>query len=377
VPGTPGYELAVPNQTINLIWAGLDGVLGNGDDKTFSTTTDSNGRFTFGVLPSGLYRLDAPTTVNSIVQFGELRMRIDTDGGTLGQVQVTLGEGATAQANSGYVELNDAPVNSLPGFQSGLEDTPLAIGGISVSDVDAERNPDVNGRAIQVTLTVTHGTLSLTGPTTGVTVTGAGTTTLVLVGRLADINATLTGLSYLGNLNFNGSDFLEVVTSDLGNYGDFDGNGIPGQLSDARTDSDFLVINLDPVNDAPVAVNDNASATEAGGTNNRVPGVDPRGNLLDNDTDVDIATNGDVLNVISVISPLGQTLSLPNIGAIEIAGRYGKLVLSANGAYQYIIDNNNAEVQALRLAGDQLTEVFNYTISDIGLGGDPLQSSAT
>ncbi|RWU19039.1 adhesin [Pseudomonas alkylphenolica] len=377
VPGTPAYELAIPNQTINLIWAGLDGVLGNGDDKTFTTTTDSNGRFTFGVLPSGLYRLDAPTTVNSIVQFGELRMRIDTDGGTLGQVQVTLGEGSTAQANSGYVELNDAPVNSLPGFQSGLEDTPLAIGGISVSDVDAERNPNVNGRAIQVTLTVTHGVLSLTGSTTGVTVTGAGTTTLVLVGRLADINATLAGLSYLGNLNFNGNDFLEVVTSDLGNYGDFDGNGIPGQLSDARTDRDFLVINLAPVNDAPVAVNDNASATEAGGTNNRVPGVDPRGNLLDNDTDVDIATNGDVLNVISVTSPLGQTLSLPNIGAIEIAGRYGKLVLSANGAYQYIIDNNNAEVQALRLAGDQLTEVFSYRISDIGLGGAPLQSGAT
>ncbi|MEE1864922.1 VCBS domain-containing protein [Pseudomonas auratipiscis] len=377
VPGTPAYELAIANQTIKLIWAGVDGVLGNGDDKTFSTTTDSNGRFIFGVLPSGLYRVDAPTTVNSISQFGELRIRIDTDGSTLGQVRVTLGEGSAQQANSGYVEVNDAPVNTLPGSQSGNEDAPLAIPGISVSDVDAERNPNVNGRAIQVTLTVTHGTLSLTGAATGVTVSGTGTTALVLLGRIADINAALASLSYLGNLNFNGVDSLQVQTTDLGNYGDFDGNGIPGQPTDARTDTDLLVINLDPVNDAPIANPDTATAVEAGGTNNQLDGIDPRGNVLDNDTDVDIATNGDVLNVISVTSPLGVTLALTDIGAIEIAGRYGKLVLSAHGAYEYIVDNNNAQVQALRLAGDQLTEVFSYTIADIGLGGPPLQSTSS
>ncbi|WP_264158916.1 VCBS domain-containing protein [Metapseudomonas lalkuanensis] len=377
VPGTPAYELAIANQTINLIWAGKDGVLGNGDDKTFTTTTNANGRFSFGVLPSGLYRIDAPTTVNSIAQFGELRVRIDTDGGTLGQVRVTLGEGATQQANSGYVEINDAPVNSLPGFQQGLEDTPLAIPGISVSDVDAERDPNVNGRAIQVSLEVLRGTLSLTGATTGVTVTGAGTANLVLVGRIADINAALAGLRYLGNQDFNGVDFLEVVTNDLGNYGDFNGNGIPGELADARTDRDFLVIRLDPVNDAPNAVNDDATALEAGGTANIIAGIDPRGNLLDNDTDIDIATNGDQLNVISVTSPLGVVVTVPALGPVEVLGRYGKLVIQANGAYQYIVDNANPEVQALRLASQQLTENFTYVISDIGIGGPPLQSSAT
>ena len=375
-PGTPGYDLAIANQTINLIWAGTDGLLGTADDKTFSTTTDGNGRFTFGVLPSGLYRLDAPTTVTSLSQFGELRMRIDTDGGTLGQVSVTLGEGSSQQANSGYVEVNDAPVNSLPGFQQGLEDTPLAIGGISVSDVDAERDPDINDRAIQVTLSVTHGTLSLTGATTGVTVSGSGPRELVLVGRIADINAALAGLSYLGDQDFNGNDFLTVLTNDLGNYGDFDGNGIPGQPTDAREDRDFLVIFLEPVNDKPDAVNDLATAVEAGGTDNQVIGTDPRGNLLDNDTDIDLTTNREALNVISVTSPLGVVLALPSLGSIEVIGKYGKLVISADGAYQYIVDNNNAEVQALRQAGDSLTEVFNYTIADIGIGGPPLQDSA-
>jgi VCBS repeat-containing protein len=376
VPGTPAYELAIANQTINLVWAGNDGVFGNTDDKTFTTTSNANGRFSFGVLPSGLYRIDAPGTVNSVAQFGELRVRIDTDGGTLGQVRVTLGEGATQQANSGYVEINDAPVNSLPGFQQGLEDSPLAIPGISVSDVDAERDPNVNGRAIQVSLEVLRGALSLTGATTGVTVTGAGTTNLVLVGRIADINAALAGLRYLGNQNFNGVDFLEVVTSDLGNYGDFNGNGIPGELADARTDRDFLVIRLDPVNDAPNAVDDNATALEAGGTGNRTPGIDPRGNLLDNDTDIDIITNGDRINVISVTSPLGVVVSVPAVGSVEVLGRYGKLVIQANGAYQYIVDNDNPAVQALRLASQQLTENFTYVIADIGIGGPPLQDSA-
>ncbi|AYF86679.1 DUF4347 domain-containing protein [Pseudomonas sp. DY-1] len=375
-PGTPAYELAIANQTINLIWAGNDGVFGSGDDKTFTTTTNANGRFSFGVLPSGLFRIDAPNTVNSIAQFGELRIRIDTDAGTLGQVQVTLGEGVTQQANSGYVELNDAPVNTLPGFQQGREDTPLAISGISVSDIDAERDPVVASRAIEVNLNVLHGTLTLTGPTTGVTVTGAGTTNLVLLGRIADINAALAGVSYLGNLDFNGVDFLEVLTNDLGNYGDFNGNGIPGELADARTDSDFLVIRLDPVNDAPNAVDDNATAVEAGGTANRLPGIDPRGNLLSNDTDIDIGTNGDQIFVVSVTSPLGVVVPLPALGSVEVFGRYGKLVLQSNGAYQYIIDNANPEVQALRQAGDQLNESFTYVISDIGLGGPPLQSSA-
>nr|WP_144276999.1 VCBS domain-containing protein [Pseudomonas resinovorans] len=377
VPGTPAYELAIPNQAINLVWAGNDGVFGNADDRTFGTTTDANGRFSFGVLPSGLFRINAPGTVNSIAQFGELRIRIDTDRGTLGQVQVTLGEGATQQANSGYVEINDAPVNTLPGFQQGAEDTPRAIPGIRVSDIDAERDPDVNSRAIQVTLTVTHGTLSLTGATTGVTVTGAGTASLVLVGRIANLNTALAGLSYLGNLNFNGNDFLEVLTNDLGNYGDFNGNGIPGELADARTDRDFLVINLTPVNDPPVAVDDNAAALEAGGTDNRTPGIDPRGNVLANDTDVDIGTNGDQLRVVSVTSPLNVLVTIPAVGPAEIIGRYGRLVLQADGAYQYFVDNDNAEVQALRLATDQLTEVFTYVVSDIGIGGAPLQDTAT
>ncbi|MDG1582352.1 VCBS domain-containing protein [Pseudomonas sp. GOM6] len=364
-------------QTVTLNWAGADGIFGNADDRSYSSETDSNGQFLFGVLPAGLYRIDAPATITNLSSFGQLNIRIDSDGGTLSQISVTLGEGSTAQADSGYVQLNDAPVNSLPGGPlTGDEDTPLAIGGISVSDVDAELDPVVADRAIQVTLSVQQGTLSFTGATTDVTVTGAGTASLVLVGRIADINAALTGLSYQGNPDFNGNDTLQVLTSDLGNYGDFDGNGIPGEASDALTDLDTVTITLSPVNDAPAANDDNATAIEAGGTFNSLPGIDPRGNLLDNDTDVDIATNGDQLNVTQVTSSTGS-VSIPTSGTVDVIGTYGTLRIAADGSYQYLLNNDDPRVQALRQNGDTLNESFSYTIRDSGIGGTALTSSAT
>ncbi|MEK1906893.1 MAG: adhesin, partial [Pseudomonas sp.] len=135
-------------QTVTLTWAGADGNLSTtGDNATFSTTTDANGQYSFGVLPSGLYRIDTPTgTINYPQPVGDLRVRIDSDGSTLGQIVVTLGEGVQQNANAGYVEQNDAPVNTVPGTQSGSEDTPLSITGISVADVDANRDPNTAGR---------------------------------------------------------------------------------------------------------------------------------------------------------------------------------------------------------------------------------------
>ncbi len=363
IPDGPGLA----GQTVTLTWAGADGRLDTtADNLQFSTVTDSNGRYHFGVLPLGVYRIDAPAGVVSYPQpLGDLRVRIDSDGGTLGQMLITLGNADTQSANAGYVEQNDAPVNSLPGTQQGLEDVPLAIGGISVADIDAERNPDAAARTISVTLSVLNGTLSLANSLPGVTVTGANSNSLTLSGRLADVNSVLASLLYLGNANFNGTDTLTVHSNDQGNYGDADGDGIPGTPGDALTDTDSLQIILDPVNDAPVAVDDTATAVEAGGTRNNVKGIDPRGNLLGNDSDVDIATNGDRLRVISVGLQNGSGLQTPVNGLVVITGQYGRLVVASNGAYQYIVDNDNPQVEALRLAGQTLTERFDYLISDL------------
>ncbi|SDS85165.1 VCBS repeat-containing protein [Halopseudomonas sabulinigri] len=357
-PDGPGLA----GQTVNLTWAGLDGNLDTTDDNlTFSTTTDANGQYQFGILPAGIYRLDTPTDTISYPQpLGDLRVRIDTDGGTLGQIQVTLGEGSTSNADAGYVQQNDAPVNSLPGTQNGLEDVPFTLDPLSISDVDAGTG------SLQITLSVLHGTLTLAPGASlpgNLQIAGNGSATLTLGGTVDDLNAALAALIYQGNLNYNGEDTLTMVTSDLGNFGDANGNGIPGESGDALIDQDNLLIQLEAVNDDPIANNDAAEAVEAGGTDNDVTGVNPRGNLLSNDTDVDIATNDDVLRLISVSSG-SSSVTVPATGSITLTGQYGDLVVEANGSYQYLVRNDDPEVQAL-LAAQSLSEQFSYQISDI------------
>ena len=380
-PDGPGLA----NQQVDLIWAGLDGIFDTGDEKTFSTTTDLNGQFIFGVLPAGLYRIDSPEDINSPAAFGDLHIRIDTDGTDLGQINITLGEADSQQANSGYVELNDAPTIAAPDSQTVNEDQAALITGITVADVDAERDPDTDSRDIQVTLTVKHGTLFLSGTTTGVVVTGANSNTLVLQGRIDAINAALTSLNYLSDLNYNTADpaldgeFLTIDVNDLGNYGDFNDNGIPGETDDERTATDRIDIIVNAVNDAPTAVVDEAIAVEAGGTDNRLPGVNPTGNLTDNDLDPDLITNPNIedLDLVSVAFD-GVTTNVPaNGNTVEIKGKYGSLFVDISGAYQYVVDNDNLEVQALRISGQTLTEVFDYTISDQGNPTATANSSST
>src|SRR5207302_1309772 len=76
------------------------------------------------------------------------------------------------------------------------------------------------------------------------------------------------------------------------------------------TSSASLTITIHGANDNPVAVDDAASATEAGGVANGTAGVDPTGNVLTNDTDVD---SGDTKTVTKVNSSAG------NVGAV-VAG---------------------------------------------------------
>ena len=105
---------------------------------------------------------------------------------------------------------NSAPINTIPGPQSGTEDTGLVF---SEANGNAIAVSDVDGGLLTVTLSAGNGTLTLAS-STGVTVDGDGTATVVLSGSSTDINAALDGLVYRGGLNFEGSDTLSVVTSD-------------------------------------------------------------------------------------------------------------------------------------------------------------------
>ncbi len=134
---------------------------------------------------------------------------------------------------------NDTPVNTVPSaVQHVDQDSTLVFGtaqgnAISLSDADAG-----NG-LMQVTLTVTQGTLSLSG-TNGlsfVTGTGRGDATMTFTGSLADINAALQGLSFAPTAGYHGDASLQITTNDLGNGG-----------GPARTDTDTLTLSVDPTN---------------------------------------------------------------------------------------------------------------------------------
>ena len=126
------------------------------------------------------------------------------------------------------------------------------------------------------------------------------------------------------------------------------------------TDLAELVITIDGRNDTPIASDDDAIAVEAGGIANGTPGINPTGNVLDNDTDVDSVANGETQQVLSFTSELGTT----GIAGQALQGRYGTLTINADGSYQYVLNNDDPLVQALRTAGQTLREIFTYRMRD-------------
>jgi VCBS repeat-containing protein len=144
---------------------------------------------------------NAPTTGARTVRY----VLTDGDGGTSANYDTTV-------TVSG---VNDAPVNTVPGAQTVDEDTPLALSGVSVTDVD--------GNLSTVQLGVGNGTLAVTlagGATISAGSNGSGT--LTLSGSQADINATLATLVYQGALNYNGADTLTVTSTDANSGTDVD-----------------------------------------------------------------------------------------------------------------------------------------------------------
>lgn len=169
--------------------------------------------------------------------------------GTL-TVPVIVNDGAdnsnTFNLSVTVTAVNDAPVNTVPGAQNTGEDVVLVFNAansnlISISDVD------VGGSDLTVTLSVTTGTLSLSG-TAALTFTvgdGAADATMTFTGALTAINAALNSLSFQPPLDTTGNSTLTLTTDDQGN------TGAGGGLNDIDT----VTITITAVNDAPVIAN--------------------------------------------------------------------------------------------------------------------------
>ncbi|MEZ5738201.1 MAG: VCBS domain-containing protein [Burkholderiaceae bacterium] len=371
-----GTENVLDGVTVQLRSGGVDGILGNLDDVTTSTTTNALGEYTFSLLPAGPYRITVPTTVTD-ADSGALAIQFDRGtgpGNTVlddGLTDVVLSEGELCTDHDfGYVKVNAAPtVTSALASASVDEDAVLTLAGanaITIADPDLAENfnPATPPSNFQVVLGVSDGALTVTGA--GATViTGNGTGGLTLVGSVADINATLDGLRYQGNLNFNGTDQIAVTVNDRGNYGDADGDGIVNEtLGDALTASTTINLTINPMPDPPVPVADARTIDEdvTVGGNLVAPGAAQIAAGDNTDTDPDFP-NGDVITVTGVAAGNTGTTITDGTGVGAggpVAGTYGSLQVDANGVYTYV---PGPAANTLG-PGDVVTDVFTYTITD-------------
>jgi VCBS repeat-containing protein len=204
---------------------------------------------------------------------------------------ITDGHGGTANATLtiNVTPVNDGPVAN-PDVNTTPEDTPVS-GNVVTNDTD------IDGDNLTVTGYVINGTPY--APGTLVNIPGIGTIVI-------NTNGTYT---YTPAPNFNGA--VPVVT-----YSITDGHG--------GTASSTLTINVTPVNDVPVAVNDNETVNEDGVLTATVTG---------NDT-----PSGDGGNVWTVVTTT----------------THGTLVFHLDGTYTY---TPNANFNG--------TDSFTYTLCDV------------
>lgn len=161
------------------------------------------------------------------------------------------------------------------------EDTPLAISGLTISDVDVNEGTG----EVSAELAVSNGTLDFASLAGVAIVAGAtGTAAVTIQGAIADVNAALATLSYSPIADFNGADALSVLVSDLGN------TGAPGPLSDTQT----IDITVTPVNDAPEITSDGGGATASVSIDENTTAVTTVAALdVDGDTPVYSISGGD------------------------------------------------------------------------------------
>jgi len=219
-------------------------------------------------------------------------------------------------------------VTDSAGTRATTEDTSLSITGVSVGDTD--------GGNLTITVSATHGTITLASTANLASLSGNGTASISFQASIADANTALNGMSFTPTANFNGSATFNVTAND----------------GSTTTPLGAKTITVTAVNDAPVGVADTATLTEDGTT--------ATGNVLTNDTDPDTGDTGSTeTKTVSALS--GGTLGVAK------AGSYGYLMLGANGAFTYTLDGSLNAVQALAV-GQTLTETFTYTVADaVGL----------
>ncbi len=379
-------ENCFANVTVQLVTAGADGILGTIDDTVIATAItgnsdtstvigQANGTYEFTGLADGLYGIRvAQTFTDSISRnvkvVGDANNSFGTDGADGFISTYVAGGTGFADQNFRYVQINDAPVVTVPTAQQILaEDTSFTFNGaasFSIGDPNDMITAVDSFNRYLTTLDVTDGILTL-GPQVGLTITGSGSRSMTLEGSIADINAALTNLTYKADLNFTGYDYLKIQVNDRGNFGDGDGDCIPGEgvqdqkLSDVKT-IDLCVL---PVNDPPVAINDANQTTSIATTPITGNVARPDGKSPGDNPDTDPEGNLPLIVcgvAVGVMDPNPAVTPSGNVGT-DLVGTYGTLRVNADGTYSYLVNTSNPIVASLP-SGGTITDVFTYCVAD-------------
>ncbi len=338
---------------------------------TLTASDADNDNLTFLVVDPDNGSLDTTTpsadcsALNTC--FAQVTYTPDPDYNGLDDFTFTVNDGSST-SDPGTVSItvsavNDAPVNALPAAQTTAEDSNEVLStangsAISISDVDLGANP------IQVTLTITNGTI--TQPSTaGLSFSvGDGTTdtTMTFTGTLTAVNTVLDGPTYIPTPNFNGAATLTVVANDQGSTGS----------GGAQSDTDLLTINVTAVNDPPA---------------NTVPGAQS----VDEDTNLTFnVTNGNLISIADIDAGAGSvkvTVSAVNgtitpssgsgatiTGSATASAEITGTVTQVNAALNNLVYRGTAHYNVTR--GSETITVFTTDQGNTGTGG-PLTDSDT
>lgn len=152
----------------------------------------------------------------------------------------------TATASVTVPAVNDAVTTTAPATLSVAEDSAnAAVTGLSISDADATLAP---AGVYDVTLSATHGSLTLTTVTGLTFTTGDGTSdgSMTFHGTLADINTALATAKYTPDGGYAGSASISLQATD--SFGGIVATG----TGSATNDSDSISVTVTSSNSAPV-----------------------------------------------------------------------------------------------------------------------------
>ncbi|SFQ85008.1 VCBS repeat-containing protein [Halopseudomonas formosensis] len=179
-------------------------------------------------------------------------------------------------------------------------------------------------------------------------------------------------------LNADGSitiDYEYTLTSAPDNTG---GNGVHTDdtiritVNDRDTDSDSQDLVIRIIDDAPVA-RDDANAIDEDETS--VSGNVIAGSMTGDVADTEGADGATVTAIVSD-NDATSTATTNADGDLVIEGEYGTLTIQPNGEYEYVLNNDNAEVNKLK-DGETLTEEFTYTLTDTDGDSDTARLTIT